>query len=59
MGGFSRSNAKKFPFFLTTDYRTALTNFLAANPNINLEIPVISKFTPTNVPIAHTELDGQ
>ena len=40
-------------------YKTAPANFLAANPNINLDIPVISKFTPTSVPIAHTELDGQ
>jgi hypothetical protein len=39
--------------------KTALANFLAANPNISLDIPVINKFTPTNVPIAHTELDGQ
>jgi hypothetical protein len=40
-------------------YKTPLTSFRAANPNINLDIPVINKFTPTNVPIAHTELDGQ
>ena len=40
-------------------YKTALANFLAASPSINLDIPVINKFTPTSVPIAHTELDGQ
>jgi hypothetical protein len=40
-------------------HATGLTNFLAANPTINLDIPVINKFTPTSVPIAHTELDGQ
>ena len=52
-------NSTKSPLLLITRYTTALTNFLAANPNISLEIPVINKFTPTNVPIAHTELDGQ
>ena len=31
----------------------------AAVPSMSREIPVIIKFTPTNVPMAHTELDGQ
>ena len=48
-----------FPLCELFSYKTAPTNFRAANPNINLDIPVINKFTPTRVPIAHTELDGQ
>src|SRR6516225_6401641 len=35
------------------------TSFRAASPNISLDIPVISRFTPTIVPIAQIELDGQ
>jgi hypothetical protein len=31
----------------------------AAVPSMSREIPVIIKFTPTSVPMAHTELDGQ
>jgi hypothetical protein len=38
---------------------TRFTSFRAARPNISREIPVISRFTPTRVPIAHTELDIQ
>jgi len=37
----------------------AVIRFRAARPNINREIPVMIRFTPTSVPMAHTELDGQ
>jgi hypothetical protein len=36
-----------------------LASSRAAIPSMSREIPVISRFTPTSVPIAHTELDGQ
>ena len=39
--------------------RYALTSFRAVRPSISREIPVINRFTPTSVPMAHTVLDGQ
>ena len=35
------------------------SNFRAASPNINREMPVINKLMPTSVPMAQIELDGQ
>jgi hypothetical protein len=31
----------------------------AARPSITREMPVMRRFTPTRVPMAHVELDGQ
>ena len=36
-----------------------LASLRAAVPSMSREIPVIIRFTPTSVPMAHTELDGQ
>src|SRR5579863_7036719 len=38
---------------------TRLASLRTAIPSISRDIPVISRLTPNNVPIAHTELDGQ
>src|ERR1700722_7047884 len=40
-------------------WRYAFDSFRAARPSISRENPVIRRFTPTNVPMAQVELDGQ
>jgi hypothetical protein len=41
------------------DRLTRQASVRAADPSITRENPVIIKFTPTSVPIAQIELDGQ
>ena len=36
-----------------------LTSFRAASPNMSRVIPVINRFTPTRIPMAQIELEGQ
>jgi len=36
-----------------------LASLRATVPSMSREIPVIIRLTPTSVPMAHTELDGQ